>query len=65
MSNLKVSIEKEGSIDILQVRVPLQQPAPSTTGKSLIVASSSGYQKTNLEVEGKPVSINFNAFIPR
>lgn len=63
--NLKVSIVKEGNIDVLRIEMPLQNPAPSKTGKSLIVATTSGIVKTNLEVAGKPVSVGLNAFIPR
>lgn len=47
----------------LVIRVPMQAPAPSKTGKTLIVASSSGNVQTSAVVNGKPVIIGFNAYI--
>lgn len=63
MSNLKVTIEKEGSVDILQVRIPLQQPRPSATGKTMVVASTGGNQATEVQVAGKVVTVGLNAYI--
>ena len=48
---------------ILIISLPMQTPAPSSTGKTLVVASTHGNQKTALEVNGKPVKIGVNAFI--
>ena len=42
---------------MLHVWLPMQTPAPSTSGKTLIVAS------TALEVNGKTVKIGVNAYI--
>lgn len=63
MSNLKVTIEKEGSINVLQVRIPLQEPRPSASGKSLVVASTGGNQATTVQVDGKVVTVGLNAYI--
>jgi len=49
----------------LVIRIPLQDPKPSKTGKTLLVASTGGFQKTTAEVDGKPVTVGVNAFIPR
>jgi hypothetical protein len=50
----------------LVLTLPLQKPpTPSSSGKTLLVATSHGTQKTNLTVDGKVVSIGVNAFIPR
>jgi len=38
-------------------------PTLSSTGKSLVVASSHGNQATAIMVQGKPVMIGLNAFI--
>lgn len=36
----------------------------SSTGKSRIVATSGGNQATTISVDGKPVRIGVNAYIP-
>jgi hypothetical protein len=48
---------------MLIIMLPMQTPTPSSTGKTLVVASSHGNQKTALEVNGKSVKIGVNAFI--
>ena len=51
----------------LVITIPLQEPTPSASGKTLVVASTRGTAKTNVTVsfQGKPlpVSIGLNAFI--
>jgi hypothetical protein len=48
----------------LVIRVPLNPtPTRSSTGKSLVVASSHGNKQTELEIEGKPVIVGCNAYI--
>jgi hypothetical protein len=48
----------------LVVRVPLNPtPTRSSTGKSLVVASTHGNKQTDLEVDGKPVILGLNAYI--
>lgn len=47
----------------LVVRIPVQAPSPSKTGKTLIVASSGGNVVTAATVNGKPVTIGLNAYI--
>jgi hypothetical protein len=48
----------------LVIRVPLNPtPTRSSTGKSLVVASSHGNKQTELEIEGKPVVVGVNAYI--
>jgi hypothetical protein len=48
---------------LLIITLPMQTPAPSSTGKTLVVASSHGNTKTDLQVDGKTVRIGVNAFI--
>jgi hypothetical protein len=58
--NLTASIEGE----FLVIRVPLNPiPTPSTSGKTLVVASSHGNKETEVQVEGKPVYIGVNAYV--
>jgi len=49
----------------LVIELPLEKPRPSSTGKTLLVASTRGVQRTTARVKGKTISIVVNAFIPR
>jgi hypothetical protein len=50
--------------DFLVIRVPMNpKPVRSATGKSLVIASSRGNGRTELEVDGKPVFVGVNAYI--
>ena len=49
----------------LVIRMPLRTPELSKSGKTLIVATSSGLVKTNAQVDGKPVTVGVNAFIEK
>lgn len=58
----KLTASIEG--DFLAIRVPLNAtPTRSTSGKTLVVASSHGNKQTELEIEGKPVIVGVNAYI--
>ena len=49
----------------LVIRCPIPPTlSPSKTGKTLMVASSVGFLPTTAVVNGKPVTISLNAFIP-
>ena len=56
---MKVEI-KDGD---LVITIPMQKPAPSASGKTLVVASSHGNQPTAAQVDGKPVVVGLNAYI--
>ncbi len=45
----------------LVIRIPLEKPTLSSTGKTLVVASSRGNVKTAVLIDGKPVTIGLNA----
>lgn len=48
----------------LVIRVPMNsKPVPSSTGKTLVVASSHGNKQTDVEIDGKPVIVGVNAYI--
>lgn len=48
----------------LVIRLPLQTPRPSKTGKTLVVATTGGNQVApTAVVNGKPVTIGVNAYI--
>ena len=47
----------------LVITIPLTEPTPSASGKTLVVASSHGNKETDAKVNGKPVVIGLNAYI--
>lgn len=50
----------------LVIRIPYDpQPKPSASGKTLVVASSRGNQKTNAKVNGQQIIVGLNAYIYR
>lgn len=49
----------------LVIRLPLEPPTPSTSGKTLLVASSHGSQITPAEVEGKAVTVTATAYVSK
>jgi hypothetical protein len=50
----------------LVIRVPLNPtPAPSASGKTLVIASSHGNKQTEAKVNGKPVIVGVNAYIAK
>jgi|WetSurMetagenome_2_1015567.scaffolds.fasta_scaffold896834_1 hypothetical protein len=59
MSALQVQI-KDGH---LVITIPMNPPARSSTGKTLVVASTHGNKTTDVMVDGKPVIIGVNAYI--
>ena len=58
---MKVEI-KNGN---LVITMPLQKPTPSKSGKTLVVASSQGNRTTDVQIDGKPVTVGLNAYISR
>ena len=49
----------------LFIEIDLEKPTPSSSGKTLVVASTHGNVVTTAEVDGKPVTIGLNAYIKR
>ena len=47
----------------LVITIEMQEPTPSASGKTLVVASSRGNVVTQAVVNGKPVTVGFNAYI--
>lgn len=56
---MKVTIEGKE----LVIRIPMCEPRPSSSGKTLVVATSGGNQTTTALVNGKPVVVGLNAYI--
>ena len=49
----------------LIITVEMQTPTPSASGKSLVIASSHGNQRTTALIDGKPVIVGLNAYIKK
>jgi hypothetical protein len=50
----------------LVIEIPLNAvPVPSTSGKTLVVASTHGNKVTDARVEGRNVVVGLNAYIPK
>jgi len=47
----------------LVVTLPLETPTPSASGKTLVVASTHGNQRTTVQIDGKFVTVGVNAYI--
>ncbi len=47
----------------LYIEIDLEEPTPSSSGKTLVVASTRGNTVTTAQVNGKPVTIGLNAYI--
>jgi hypothetical protein len=59
---VKVSIENGE----LVIRLPLNQPpVVSASGKTLVVASTRGNQRTDALIEGRPVIVGVNAYVAK
>ena len=58
-SGMTVKIEKGN----LVITMPMTDPTPSVSGKTLVVASTHGNTPTTATVDGKPVIIGLNAYI--
>ena len=58
---MKVFIEKSE----LVIRIPMNDPKPSASGKTLVIASSHGNQKTDcLYPKTKtPITVGINAYV--
>ena len=47
----------------LTLVLDLQDPTPSASGKTLVVATTHGNQPTDVQIDGKPLIIGVNAYI--
>jgi hypothetical protein len=56
---MKVEIKNKKLI----IEIEMQEPAPSASGKTLVVASTHGNAPTTAMINGQPVIIGLNAYI--
>jgi hypothetical protein len=58
---MKVTIEENE----LVIRLPLEEPTPSASGKTLLVAGTHGSHVTDVMVSDKLVTVSANAYISK
>jgi len=56
-----VTVTRDG--ETLVVRIPIQKATPSASGKTLVIASTRGNQKSGLQIDGKDVYVGVNAYV--
>jgi hypothetical protein len=61
--NMAMTVEIKGNK--LCIEIDLETPTPSSSGKTLVVASSRGNAVTTAMVDGKPITIGLNAYIKK
>lgn len=57
----ELTVTREG--DTLMIRIPITAPTPSSSGKTLVIASTRGNQKTGVQIDGKDVYVGVNAYV--
>ncbi len=60
-----MAIETKIEGNKLIITCDLEKPTPSASGKTLVVVSTRGNMKTSCMVEGKPLIVGLNAYIPK
>jgi hypothetical protein len=60
-NNMEVKIEDRKLI----ISIELQEPTPSASGKTLVVATMHGNVVTDCIIGGKPVVVGLNAYIKK
>jgi hypothetical protein len=61
---MNVSIKETNGVSTLVIEAPVSL-RPSKSGKTMLVASSGGNISTTAMVDGKPVTVGLNAYIPK
>jgi hypothetical protein len=56
-----LTVNREG--DMLVIRIPIKKATPSSSGKTLVVASTRGNQKTGVKIDGKDLYLGVNAYV--
>ena len=57
---MSIKVKHDG--ETLKIYLPLEKPHASTSGKSMVIASTYGAQTTTVEYEGRKIVVVANAF---
>jgi hypothetical protein len=63
MKSKSVSIELEEDLETLTIRIPVQKPRPSASGKTLVIASTRGCKSGKASYSGRPIVVAASAWI--
>jgi hypothetical protein len=58
---MNATIEKEGSVEVLKITIPINERR-STSGKTMVIASTNGNIPISVQYKGKPVILGLNAY---
>ena len=61
MISVKLSADKKKIL----IEADIETLKPSSSGKTLVVASSRGNLKTDVEIEGQKLVVGLNCYIPK
>ena len=61
---MNVTVKETNGVSTLVIDTPVSL-RPSKSGKTMLVASSGGNVTTTAMVDGKPVTVGLNAYIPK
>jgi hypothetical protein len=65
MAQIKASLDSKKNPQELTLVIPLSKPTASKSGKTMMVASTNGFQVLDgIMVDGKTVKVSINATIP-
>ena len=62
---MSISIQLDRAKKIVTIKLPLEKPRPSASGKTELLASSHGCQSGEARYRGRLVTVTANAFIFR
>lgn len=58
-------VEVDQKAKTLTLVMELEEPRPSATGKTMVVATTRGNQATTATIDGKVISVGCNAYYKR
>lgn len=58
-----MTVKHDPAKKTLTIVIDTQEPEPSASGKTLVIASTHGNVPTDVIINGKPVTIGLNAYI--
>jgi hypothetical protein len=58
---MNATIEKQGNIEVLKIEIPISERR-STSGKTMVIASTNGNIPIGINYKDKPVILGLNAY---
>jgi hypothetical protein len=59
---MSISVELDRKKKLLTIKLPLEKPRPSASGKTMLIASTRGLKSGDATYSGHPVAVVANAF---